>query len=167
MSESTPRLSGPLWARATRLFYTESLDVRSKKDFVEALQDFSDLSPAEQAFHQTHLLFRQLQALEDVYLVLSRLEKKLNGEALAELVPIRKSLKILVAGQEELLDLMESAQEAEGEEVEAASATQESVPVADLPDEIVDVLPEGPVEGEIIPAPEKPRASSKKRTSKT
>lgn len=176
----TPRLprvskdTGPLWARATRLFYTQSFDVRSKKDFVDAMKDFVELSPAEQTFHQTHLLFRQVQALEDVCGGLNRIEKALVGldlealVALKELVPIRKSLKALVVGQEEMLEWMEDNleddQDAEENDLEAVTegdGTPEATPgIDDLPNQIEEDLPVDPeVTPDIIvpPAPRKPK----------
>ena len=178
-----PRVSkdtGPLWARATRLFYAQSFDVRSRKDVVEAMKDFVELSPAEQAFHQTHLLFRQVQALEDVYASLGRLEKAVVGldlealVALKELVPIRKSLKALVAGQEDMIELMEEnledEQDAEESDLEAATegdGTPEAAPgIDDLPNQIEEDLPADPeVTPEII-VPPSPRKPKKPKTPK-
>jgi hypothetical protein len=173
----TPRLpriskdTGPLWARANRLFYADSFDVRSKKDFVEAMKDFVELSPAEQAFHQTHLLFRQVQALEDVHACLGRIEKAVAVVdlealgALKELVPIRKSLRALVVGQEDMIEWMEENLENNQEESDLEAATEgesseEGPAPDDLPHEIEEDLPADPVETpEVIvpPAPRKPK----------
>jgi hypothetical protein len=117
----TENQGGPVWARATRTFYAESFDIRSKKQFVEAMQDFTELSPAEQAFHQAHLTFRQVQALEDVTGKLSRIETLLLGldlgalVALKHLAPIRKALEDMREGQEDLVELMEDLGEAQPE----------------------------------------------------
>ena len=123
----TENQGGPVWARATRTFYAESFDIRSKKQFVEAMQDFTELSPAEQAFHQAHLTFRQVQALEDVTGKLSRIETLLLGldlgalVALKHLAPIRKALEDMREGQEDLVELMEDLGDAQpGEDEEDA-----------------------------------------------
>ncbi len=138
--------SGPLWARATRTFYAESFDIRSKKQFVEAMQDFTELSPAEQAFHQAHLTFRQVQALEDVTGKLSRIETLLLGldlgalVALKHLAPIRKALEDMREGQEDLVELMEDLGDAQpGEDEEDANDK-------DTLDELLDDLPPEPGE---------------------
>lgn len=141
--------SGPLWARATRTFYAESFDIRSKKQFVEAMQDFTELSPAEQAFHQAHLTFRQVQALEDVTGKLSRIETLLLGldlgalVALKHLAPIRKALEDMREGQEDLVELMEDLGDAQPPDEEDADDK-------DTLDELLDDLP--PEAGE-SPAP--------------
>lgn len=112
-SPSRPE-SGPVWARATAAFCKESFDVRSREDFVDALEAFADLTPGEQAFHQAHLVFRQVQALDDIHRVLVRLDEKLGGldapslAGLKHLPAIRKALVAIAKGQEEMMDLMES-----------------------------------------------------------
>lgn len=111
---STSRESGPVWARATAAFCKDSFDVRSREDFVDALEAFADLAPGEQAFHQAHLVFRQVQALEDLHRVLTRIDSRLAGldpdvlGGLKHLPAIRKALVAIAKGQEELLDLVAS-----------------------------------------------------------
>ncbi len=146
--------TGPIWARATRTFYADSFDIRSKKAFVEAMQDFVELSPAEQAFHQAHLTFRQVQALEDVHATLGRIETALVGleakvDALKHLAPIRKALQDLTDGQADLLDLME----------DDLGEPEEAEIVDEIPDDVLQVEPDAPtpVVPEVIVPEEKPR----------
>lgn len=106
--------SGPVWARATAAFCKGSFDVRSREDFVDALEAFAELAPGEQAFHHAHLVFRQVQALEDLHRVLSRIDARLAGldpdslAGLKHLPAIRKALVTIAKGQDELLDLLAS-----------------------------------------------------------
>ena len=77
-AKPTPQADkGPLWARAARLFYASSFDVRSKKAMSEAMADFVEMEDGEQRFHLAHLLFRQIQAMEDVHSTLLRVEKRM------------------------------------------------------------------------------------------
>lgn len=144
--------SGPIWARATRTFYADSFDIRSKKQFVEAMQDFTELSPAEQTFHLAHLAFRQVQGIEDVHAALGRIEVLLAGldlgalATLKHLAPIRKALEHIVEGQEDLVELMEELGEAQPLEEGAE---------ADALDEFLDDLPPEPGE-DLSPAPTPP-----------
>ncbi|MFZ5480650.1 MAG: hypothetical protein ACOZNI_28060 [Myxococcota bacterium] len=107
--------NAPVWSRATTAFAKESFDVRSREDFVSALEAFADLSAGERAFHQAHLVFRQVQALDDIHRVLVRIDQKLgaiDADALAQvkhLPAVRKALVAIARGQQDLLDLMEDA----------------------------------------------------------
>jgi hypothetical protein len=79
------------------------------------------MSPDDQAFHQAHLAFRQVQALGDVYAVLRRIEARLArlddsvGGAAKNLPVMRKALVTLARGQEALLGAL-----ADGGSLEAA-----------------------------------------------
>jgi hypothetical protein len=103
-----------VWSRATTAFAKESFDVRSREDFVSALEAFADLAPGERAFHQAHLVFRQVQALDDVHRVLVRIDQKLGAldadtlSGLKHLPAVRKALVTIARGQQDMLDLMES-----------------------------------------------------------
>lgn len=111
---STRTEQSPVWARATVAFCKESFDVRSREDFVEALEAFADLAPGEQAFHQAHLVFRQVQALDDIHRVLTRIDAKLGGldadtlSGVKHLPAIRKALVAIAKGQEEMLEVLEA-----------------------------------------------------------
>ena len=104
----------PAWAHVLRTFYAQSFDTTSEDSFVDSVEAFCALSPDEQAFHQAHLAYRQVQALDDVYGCLRRIEAglpALDAKALGDLrhLPgIRKALVVIAKGQEEMLDLMES-----------------------------------------------------------
>jgi hypothetical protein len=106
--------TAPVWARATASFCKAAFDVRSREDFVDALVAFEDLSPGEQSFHIAHLVFRQVQAMEDVHRVLLHIDAKLGGldpgalSAIKELPMIRKTLVAIARGQDDMLDLMET-----------------------------------------------------------
>lgn len=106
--------TSPVWARATASFCKAAFDVRSREDFVDALVAFEDLSPGEQSFHIAHLVFRQVQAMEDVHRVLVHIDARLGGldpaalAALKELPTIRKTLVSIARGQDDMLDLMEA-----------------------------------------------------------
>ncbi len=107
-------LTTPEWAQVLRSFYAKSFDTSSEDSFVESVEAFCALSPDEQAFHQTHLAYRQVQALDDIYGCLRRIEAGLPSldpkalGALRHLPGIRKALVIIAKGQEEMLDLLES-----------------------------------------------------------
>lgn len=110
MPESRPApVQRPLWARATSAFAAPSFDVRSRRDFAGAMREFVTLPPGEQTFHQTHLLFRGVQALEGVHALLERIERRLvelDPAALRHLGPLRAAAEELLEGQEELLDAL-------------------------------------------------------------
>ena len=107
-------LTTPEWAQVLRTFYAKSFDTSSEDSFVESVEAFCALSPDEQAFHQAHLAYRQVQALDDIYGCLRRIEAGLPSfdakalGALRHLPGIRKALVVIAKGQEEMLDLLES-----------------------------------------------------------
>ena len=107
-------LTTPEWAQVLRTFYAKSFDTASEDSFVESVEAFCALSPDEQAFHQAHLAYRQVQALDDIYGCLRRIEAGLPAldakslGALRHLPGIRKALVVIAKGQEEMLDLLES-----------------------------------------------------------
>lgn len=113
-------LTTPEWAQVLRTFYAKSFDTASEDTFVESVEAFCALSPDEQAFHQAHLAYRQVQALDDVYGCLRRIEAGLPSldskalGALRHLPGIRKALVVIAKGQEEMLDLLESGAGAGG-----------------------------------------------------
>ena len=163
--------TGPVWARATAAFCKESFDVRSREDFVDALEAFADLSPGEQAFHQAHLTFRQVQGLEDVHRLLARLDRKLDGldagslASLKHLPAIRKALASIAKGQEDMIDIMETgpgtgvAGEEEDDDGDGAPDDDEDSELADAvdADEVIEEEDHGTGEGdalipEVLPA---------------
>ncbi len=107
-------LTTPEWAQVLRTFYAKSFDTASEDSFVESVEAFCALSPDEQTFHQAHLAYRQVQALDDIYGCLRRIEAGLAAldskalGALRHLPGIRKALVVIAKGQEEMLDLLES-----------------------------------------------------------
>ncbi len=107
-------LTTPEWAQVLRTFYAKSFDTASEDSFVESVEAFCALSPDEQAFHQAHLAYRQVQGLDDIYGCLRRIEAGLPAldpkalGALRHLPGIRKALVVIAKGQEEMLDLLES-----------------------------------------------------------
>ncbi len=114
-TSAAPRTeTSPVWARATASFCKAAFDVRSREDFVDALVAFEDLSPGEQSFHIAHLVFRQVQALEDLHRVLVHIDTRLGGldagaiAGLKELPAIRKTLVSIARGQDDMLDLLET-----------------------------------------------------------
>ena len=106
-AKPTPQADrGPLWARAARLFYASSFDVRSKKAMSEAMADFMEMEDGEQRFHLAHLLFRQIQAMEGVYATLLRVEERMalsekdRVAAMKHLGRIRDAVEDLAGGEE-------------------------------------------------------------------
>ncbi|MDP2314869.1 MAG: hypothetical protein Q8P41_18350 [Pseudomonadota bacterium] len=114
----------PEWAQVLRTFYAKSFDTASEDRLVESVEAFCALSPDEQAFHQAHLAYRQVQALDDIYGCLRRIEAGLPSldpkslGALRHLPGIRKALVVIAKGQEEMLDLLESGGGAGGDRTE-------------------------------------------------
>ncbi len=166
-TRSTPSAraeTSPVWARATAAFCKESFDVRSREDFVDALEAFADLAPGEQAFHQAHLTFRQIQGLEDVHRLLVRIDRKLDGldggslAGLKHLPAIRKALASIAKGQEDMIDIMETgpgaavAGDEEDDDGEVAPDDDEDSELADAvdADEIVEEEDHGNGDGEAL-----------------
>lgn len=104
----------PEWAQVLRTFYAKSFDTGSEESFIESVEAFVSLSPDEQAFHQAHLTYRQVQALGDVHACLRRIEAGLPAldpkalAALRHLPGIRKALVVIAKGQEEMLEALEA-----------------------------------------------------------
>ena len=107
-------LTTPEWAQVLRTFYAKSFDTASDDSFVESVEAFCALSPDEQAFHQAHLAYRQIQALDDIYGCLRRIEAglpRLDAKALGalrHLPDIRRALVVIAKGQQEMVDILES-----------------------------------------------------------
>ncbi len=104
----------PEWATVIEKFYADSFDARSKDALLESAEAFADMEPEEQAFHQSHLAFRQVQALADIHATLQGIERGLATldpkalGALKHLPGVRKALVVIARGQQEMLDLLES-----------------------------------------------------------
>lgn len=155
MSENRPDTPaperGPLFARAARLFYSSSFDVRSRKAMSEAMSDFVEMEDSEQRFHVAHLLFRQVQGLEAVHELLGRVEARLaRAEASRELST--KHLRRIRDAVEELAqggDLDEADEVLAGEFAEDGTLEPEAAsdgPAAVAPpEEIVELLVDGQV----------------------
>ena len=117
MSETATRLprartsKNPAWLDALEV-YKRSFDATSAESLTDGAEAFAEMSPDDQAFHQAHLAFRQVQALGDVFGVLRRLEGRiagLNPETLAGLkdLPVMKKALISIArGQNSLLRMV-------------------------------------------------------------
>jgi hypothetical protein len=105
----------PEWADVIDRFYADSFDGRTKEALLESAEAFAEMEPEEQAFHQAHLTFRQVQALADIHATLKGIQAALGGldpkalTALKHLPGIRKALVVIAKGQDEMLDLLESA----------------------------------------------------------
>ena len=135
----------PLWARAARLFYASSFDVRSKKAMSEAMADFLEMEDGEQRFHLAHLLFRQIQAMEDLNSALLRIEKRM---ALSEKdrVAAMKSLGRIRDAVEELASEEEIGEdELSLEDVILDDAPQDTPAAEAPPEERVELLVDGQV----------------------
>lgn len=157
--ETAPKKAptGPLWARAVHAFYDPIFDIRSRAAFQEALNDFVSLPADERAFHQTHLLYRQVHALEDIFGVLVRVEQRLNdlsvsAEALEHLEPMREALAELASDRYALArdgrldgeDYEEGDEEEEEEDEDEARDTDPTGQDDDLngdPDFIYEPIP--------------------------
>ncbi|MES2638104.1 MAG: hypothetical protein V4850_01420 [Myxococcota bacterium] len=105
----------PEWADVIDRFYADSFDGRTKEALLESAEAFAEMEPEEQAFHQAHLTFRQVQALADIHATLKGIQAALGGldpkalTALRHLPGIRKALVVIAKGQDEMLDLLEGA----------------------------------------------------------
>jgi hypothetical protein len=104
----------PEWADVIDKFYADSFDARTKEALLDSAEAFADMAPEEQAFHQAHLAFRQVQALADIHATLRGIEAGIGRldpaaiAALRHLPGVRKALVHIAKGQEEMLDLLES-----------------------------------------------------------
>lgn len=138
----------PTWAAITDRFYADSFDGSSEAALVESIGGFADLTPEEQAFHQAHLAFRQVQALADIHAALKGIERGLAGldpqavAALKHLPGVRKALVVIARGQQEMLELMESG----GGRVSGEEDDEEEP--SDLSDAVEDEAAEDAVEDE-------------------
>ena len=101
----------PVWLDALEV-YKRSFDATSAETLTEGAEAFAEMSPDDQAFHQAHLSFRQVQALGDIHVVLRRIDARLAGlgpEALAgikELPTMKKALVSIARGQNEMLRIV-------------------------------------------------------------
>ena len=101
----------PAWLDALDV-YKRSFDATSAETLTEGAEAFAEMSPDDQAFHQAHLAFRQVQALGDIHAVLRRIDTRLAGlgpEALAgmkDLPTMKKALVSIARGQNELLRIV-------------------------------------------------------------
>ncbi len=117
MPETATRLprarttKNPAWLDALDV-YKRSFDATSAETLTEGAEAFAEMSPDDQAFHQAHLAFRQVQALGDIHAVLRRIDARLAGlgpEALAglkDLPTMKKALVRIARGQNELLRIV-------------------------------------------------------------
>lgn len=117
MSETATRLPrarttrNPAWLEALEV-YKRSFDATSAETLIDGAEAFAEMSPDDQAFHQAHLTFRQVQGLGDIHAVLRRIDARLAGlgpEALAgikELPTMKKALVSIARGQNEMLRIV-------------------------------------------------------------
>lgn len=139
----------PEWAAVLDKFYADSFDARTQDALLESAEAFADMEPEEQAFHQAHLAFRQVQALADIHATLQGIERGLAAldpkalAALKHLPGVRKALVVIARGQQEMLDIMESGpagggvvgdEDDEGDHDEAADEDDEPSELADAAD---------------------------------
>jgi hypothetical protein len=152
MPETTPRLprirpatnppSPPEWALVVQKFYADSFDARTRQALLESAEAFAEMDPEEQAFHQAHLAFRQVQALADVHLSLELIERRLAAldpkaiRALRHLPGVKKALVVIARGQQDMLDVLESgaAVATAGEDDEPEGDDDEGSDLADAVD---------------------------------
>ena len=79
---------------------------------IYSAEAFAEMSPDDQAFHQAHLTFRQVQGLGDIHAVLRRIDARLAGlgpEALAGIKDqptMKKALVSIARGQNEMLRIV-------------------------------------------------------------
>ena len=101
----------PAWLDALDV-YKRSFDATSAETLIEGAEAFAEMSPDDQAFHQAHLTFRQVQGLGDIHAVLRRIDARLAGlgpEALAgikDLPTMKKALVSIARGQNEMLRIV-------------------------------------------------------------
>lgn len=95
----------PEWLDAIRP-YKHGFEAGSADTLSRGADEWTELSPDEQAFHQAHLTYRQVQALGAVFGVLRRIELRLallEPDALARNVEtIKKAAVVVARGQSKL-----------------------------------------------------------------
>ncbi len=139
----------PAWLDALDV-YKRSFDATSTETLTEGAEAFAEMSPDDQAFHQAHLAFRQVQALGDIHAVLRRIDARLAGlgpEALAglkDLPTMKKALVSIARGQNELLRIV-----AQGGLAEAVNGDDDDDDDDDSDDDDGDDL-EGEEDAEVI-----------------
>lgn len=108
----------PEWSHVIDTFYADSFDARTKDALLESAEAFAEMAPEEQAFHQAHLAFRQVQALADIHATLQGIERGLAAldpkalGALRHLPGVRKALVVIARGQQEMLAVLEAGADA-------------------------------------------------------
>ena len=101
----------PAWLDALDV-YKRSFDATSAETLIEGAEAFAEMSPDDQAFHQAHLTFRQVQGLGDIHAVLRRIDARLAGlgpESLAgmkDLPTMKKALVSIARGQNQMLRIV-------------------------------------------------------------
>jgi hypothetical protein len=107
-----PRASAqknPEWIDAIRP-YKHGFEAGSADALSKGADEWTELSPDEQAFHQAHLTYRQVQALGAVFGVLRRIELRLAAlepDALAGNVEtIKKAAVVVARGQSKLVKVL-------------------------------------------------------------
>lgn len=117
MPENATRLprartrQNPVWLDAIDV-YKHGFDATTPDTLAIGAESFAELTPDDQAFHQAHLTFRQVQALGDVHLVLRRIDARLAGldpdaiAGLRELPTCKKALVSIARGQNQLLKMV-------------------------------------------------------------
>lgn len=115
MQENATRLprtrQNPVWLDAIDV-YKQGFDATTPDSLAIGAESFAELTPDDQAFHQAHLTFRQVQALGDVHLVLRRIDARLAGldpdaaSNLKELPTCKRALVSIARGQNQLLKMV-------------------------------------------------------------
>lgn len=107
-----PRASAqknPDWLDAIKP-YKHGFEAGSADALTKGADEWTELTPDEQAFHQAHLTYRQVQALGAVFGVLRRIELRLAAlqpDALADNVEtIKKAAVIVARGQSKLVKVL-------------------------------------------------------------
>ena len=99
----------PEWLDAIRP-YKHGFEAGSADTLSRGADEWTELSPDEQAFHQAHLTYRQVQALGAVFGVLRRIELRLallEPDALAGNVEtIKKAAVVVARGQSKLAKVL-------------------------------------------------------------
>lgn len=101
----------PVWLDAIEV-YKHGFDATTPDTLAIGAESFAELTPDDQAFHQAHLTFRQVQALGDVHLILRRIDARLAGLGpdaaanLKELPTCKRALVSIARGQNQLLKMV-------------------------------------------------------------